>query len=371
MKKHTLWLLCLLLLTSGLAIAQDDTTDTDTSSQSTVQFFFVACENNAVVDLSGVMQPGFDIYVQIFRDLNGTGEPLTNIRQVQVNGNYTVSPDLPYINGEVLAFGQFASMRISIASESNANNTVYTELVEEVQDGCGTPQYSSVATSDAGTTTTTTTTATTAVDASTGRPLSEGIFAPGGTIYFPPEGIVARENEPAVFIGARPSELQDKQNFEGRSSQPGLLFAECDKYDRAAPGTIYDNDNIVIFWSWFAATPELVQDHINNADYKIYLYSDYNGSQLVQRINRSEITERSDGNYWVFYTADLGTGFRPGDYSVGYQLRWNQQISDGYGEYGPGTANDYIESNCTFDIQLNPWGIPTAQNNPTLPLQSN
>ena len=56
--------------------------------------------------------------------------------------------------------------------------------------------------------------------------------------------------EPIVVIGARPHPAY-------RSPTPGLVFAECtEALPRAMPGVIYDTDNVVIFWSWFARTEE-------------------------------------------------------------------------------------------------------------------
>jgi hypothetical protein len=52
--------------------------------------------------------------------------------------------------------------------------------------------------------------------------------------------------EPLVKIGARSAQ---------RSQTAGLIFAECDRYPLTDPGVLYDTDDLVVFWSWFAKTP--------------------------------------------------------------------------------------------------------------------
>ena len=83
----------------------------------------------------------------------------------------------------------------------------------------------------------------------------------------------------------------------------------------------------------------------------------------------SPIVQREDGNYYVFYSANLGTGFRPGDYRVDYYVTWDTVIDDGYDLFGPDTATPFILNTCSFTIQNNPFGVETQQNNPTVPLQ--
>ncbi len=103
-------------------------------------------------------------------------------------------------------------------------------IVDDVQDGCNNAQNPISSSIDTGAGATTTTAASTGVR----------IRSPFGgfintTVPVAPEG--------AVVIGAR--QFANPQ----RSSTPGVIFAECNNFlPAAAPGIVYDNDNIIIFW---------------------------------------------------------------------------------------------------------------------------
>jgi hypothetical protein len=346
----------------GNAIAQDDPT-------SNVSYFLVACEGQGVVDLTGTIQAGYDIYVQLFDQLGGNGEPLTNLLRLSVSNDYQVSQVLPYNNGRTLLLGQFASAEVRIASENNAERTLYVGTIDDIQDGCAEPSYASSDLFDSGLGTN----STPLVDPITGEIIqgevisSANIFTPDGGVLNEIYGTVAEEA--IVQIGARPSDVRD-QLIVGRTSDPGLIFAECNSYPLSDPGRLFDSDTLVVFWSWFAKTPELVQEHIDTAQYEVYLSSDYAYRQSFQQVNISQIVQREDGNYYVFYVANLGSGFRSGGYVIDFYLTWNQTISDGYDDFGPETDNPFFISTCTFDVERNPWGIETEQNNPTTPLQT-
>lgn len=363
MKKLMLALVAIAIMIVGTSFAQDE-------PSSTVFFFFAACENQAVIDLNGTMESGFDVYVQVFDQVGGAGNPLTALTRVSVSGEYQVSQVLPYNEGQTLLVGQFASAVITIASETNASNVIYTDGIDDVRDTCIEPAFPSTDTftgegvSGGG--------STPLVDPVTGDIIgtgevisSSGIFTPDGGVL---NEVFSQPQEAVVQIGARPSDI-NQQNLEGRVTDPGLIFAECDEYPLADPGVVWDIDNITIFWSWFAATPELVQQHIDNAEYEVYLSSPYVNRQPFPNVQVSQIVEREDGNFYVFYVANLGNGFRPGEYRVDYYLTWDAVIDDGYDLFGPGQATEFFLSSCTFDIEINPYGIQTDLNNPTIPLQ--
>lgn len=366
--KKMLVLGAILAIFTGLVAAQDESTE----PTSTVFFFFAACENQAVIDLDGTMEAGYDVYIQFFRELNATGEALTNRVRVPVSGDYQVSQTVAYNNG-TLNLGQFASVRVSIALESNADSEIYSDTLDDVQDGCIDPTYSSVDTIDVGS----------GVGADGGTPLidpvtgevvtgtageairSSGIYTPDGGVL---NEVFGRPQEAVVQIGARPSESVDVQL--GRVSDPGLIFAECDAFDGADPGIVYDTDNITVFWSWFATIPELARQHQAFAQYEVFLTSDYAYRQPFPFVDVRPLVQREDENYWTFYVANLGDGFRPGTYRVDYYVTWSQPISDGIAEFGPGTETPFILNTCTFEVVINPFGISTDLNNPTVPLQS-
>lgn len=323
MKKLILGFLLTIMLTVGVGVIRAD---------STVQAFLVVCETQAVMNLNGTMDAGFDVYYQIFSGAGATGTALTNLRRVSVDGAFAFSENLPYTGGTV-ATGAIGSAKVFVANERNSTSSVGESFtVDDLQDGCNNAQNTLGTSTDAGTTTTTTTT-------TTG---GSNILSPFGGVINPSTNATP---EPLVVIGAR------SQSTAGRSATPGVLFAECDQnLPGAAPGVLYNSDNIVIFWSWFAKTEQQVQDHIAQAQYDVAL----NRAPLVD-VQVSTIQQRTN-NFWVFYTATIGH-LAPGGYGVEFRLSWRQAISDGYDDYGPGTPTESVYSTCTFNITPNPFGL--------------
>ena len=367
--KRILLISAILAIFIGIVAAQDDTSSEPTS---TAFYFFAACENQAVIDLDGNMEAGYDVYIQFFRELSASGEALSNLVRVPVDGAYQVSQTVQYTNGP-LNLGQFASVRVSIAREGDSSAEIYSDTLDDVQDGCIDPTYGSVDTFDAGTGGDGS--GTPLIDPVTGEVVTvttEGAAIRSSGIYTPDGGVLnevfGRPQEAIVQIGARPSQNPAVQ--AGRVSDPGLIFAECDAYDGANPGIVYDTDNVTVFWSWFATSPELARQHQANAQYEVFLTSKYALRQPFPNVEVRPLVQREDGNYWTFYVANLGDGFRPGEYRVDYYVTWDQIISDGIDEFGPGTDTPFILNTCNFEVVINPFGIATDLNNPTIPLQS-
>lgn len=323
-----------LLFTVGYALAQEDNTDTGettttTDTESSVTILVVICETNAVVNFSGTMEAGLDVYYQVFSGASGTGNALTALRQVSVNGSYGFSEIANYNAGSTVAAGATASARVIIASETNSSSIAYETTVNDIQDGCSNPQFQTGASTDAGSSTTSTSGGTSTILSPFG-----GFLNPG---YTPTEA-------PVVVIGAR-------DVLPPRQQTPGLIFAECDQYEAANPGLIYDTDTLTVFWSWFASTPELVQQHIDNAIYEVGIFDSV---PFVEPVIVSDIVQRGR-NYWVFYTISAGNA-KPGSYPIEFKLSWANPISDGYDDYGPGTANERINGTCAFTVRPNPDG---------------
>jgi hypothetical protein len=290
------------------------------------------------MNLTGTMEAGLDVYYQVYSGAGATGTPITSLRRVQVDGAYAFSEVVNYNSGTTVPTAAIASAKVFIASESNSNSLASEVfVVDDLQDGCNTPQNALGTSSDAGTATTTTTSS------------GSNILSPFGGFINPN---ISSTPEPIVVIGAR------TQTTSGRSATPGVIFAECDEFlPGAAPGLLYDTDNLTIFWSWFARTPEQVQDHIAQAVYEVSL----NRAPLIN-VQVSDITRPLNRNYWVFYTANIGR-LRPGGYGIEFKLSWKQAIFDGYDDFGPGTATERMESTCTFRIEPNPDGQVVTDHN--------
>lgn len=327
-------LLAGLLIGTSTLLAQDATPAQQGAGA--VQIFVVICENQAVVNFTGNMPAGFDVFYQVFSAPGGTGSALTSLRQVQVDGAYAFSEIIPYSTGSTIPTGGTGSLRVLVGRESNPNSTTVNTTVDDIQDGCNNPQNPVGTSIDLGTS---------APVASTTTSAGGSILSPFGGVINPPAPPATPLPDTAVVIGARTSPET------GRSQTPGVIFAECNQFmERANPGILYDTDRIVIFWSWFASTPELVQEHVDNAGYAVAL-----NNVGLPTINVSPIEQRTN-DFWVFYTADIGQ-LEPGSYRVDFNLVWGETISDGYDDYGPGTENPEFNSNCNFTVQKNPYGL--------------
>lgn len=310
---------------------------TTTGPTSNVTIFAVICDNRAVVNFSGTMQAGYDLYYQVFSGANGTGNAITALRQLAVDGTYQISEVANYNTGVTVAAGATASVTVYMAREANFESQIFEQSVNDLQDGCATPQFTTGSSSNAGAGGGGTTT--TELRNADGSAITS-ILSPFGGVLNP--GYTPRP-EDLVTIGPR-----DLTPI--RQQTPGLVFAECNQFPISYPGLVYDTDNVVVFWSWFARTPELVQQHIDNVIYEV----DYYGNSFNRDVIVSPIEQRTN-NWWVFYTVELGNVV-PGAHQISYRVRWAQPISDGFDDYGPGTANETLSGSCNFLVTANPAG---------------
>jgi hypothetical protein len=311
----------LLMLVVAPAAAQENV--------NSVQINYVACGDAGIMNVSGTLVAGWDIYYQLYDSANGAGNALSSLRQLSVDGAYAVSERLPYANGATLGAGATGSARVLIAREGNSGSVDFQTTVNDIFDGCSNPTNAAAASVDTGTG---------APSGSTpGAPVR--ILAPGSG--FLNSNLQSEEN---VFVGARPS-------LQYRSNTPGLVFAECDGFQLANPGLVYDNDNVTIFWSWFTRTRAQMDQHIATAQYSVRL-----NTALLDNVVRSEPGRRGGVNQWVFYQSTVGN-LQPGHYEVEYKLSWSEPHFDGYDDYGPGTENPELLGRCNFNILRNPDGV--------------
>jgi hypothetical protein len=335
-------LLSLILLLAGLiaAGAQDDSGYT-----STVNWFYSACEDRMVIDFNGRMQLGYDLYFQAFDRYGGWGEAITGLRRISVNGDYSVSQVVYWLNGETRAPGTPISVVIRIGRENNPDITLFQEPSDDVLGDCEEPGGTLVE----------------GAAATAGPELlsSSGVFTPDGNLLNP---VYSRRPDHFVHIGARTS-LADPL---ARTANPGLIFAGCQDVEGADPGILYDTDEIRVFWSWYAKTAAQVRDHIDNANYGVTL--DDQTFPIVRVSNIKQIPASAD--WWVFYTVNLGDQWRPGTYYIRFSVTWANAITDGYEDFGPGSENERLDSGCQFTVLPNPYGIGHMYEQPSIPLKS-
>jgi len=328
------WIVLLLvaaLLTMTAAVSAQTAEPTSTGPSNGLQANFFACDDSVIMNLTGSLLTGWSAYWQAFAGGGATGTALTGVRQVDANGDFTYTERVPNLAGTTAAGGT-ASARVFVARTGNTAAIDFEFNVTDVNDGCSSSiaTGSVTASSDVG-----------SAAATTGGSAGTNLFAPGGLTLNP-----NLSAEPEVVVGAR---LSDRF----RSATPGLIFAECDEVALALPGIVYDNDNVVVYWSWFTRTAEQMEQHLANALYAVKM----NGAYFNQ-VQRSE-PERRGSNIWVFYSAQVGN-LRPGHYEVDYQLTWAAPVNDGFDDYGPGTDHPIEAGTCNFDIRRNPDNGPVA-----------
>jgi hypothetical protein len=315
--------LSIFVLSAVHAVAQD--------LPNRVNWNFVVCGDASIMNVNGTLLSTWDIYYQVFSGPDGTGNALSSLRQLAVDGNYAVSERLPYANGATVAQGAVASARLLIAREGNANDIDFQTTINDAFDVCVDAQNATAASVDSGTGTPATATSTSGT--------AVRILAPGSGFLNP-----NLQQEDIVFVGARPS-------LQYRSETPGLVFAECDAFQLANPGLVYDNESVTVFWSWFTRSRAQMDQHLATAQYSVRL-----NTALLDNVTRSEPGRRGGVNQWVFYQSTVGN-LQPGHYEVEYKLTWSEPHFDGYDDYGPGTENPELTGRCNFNILRNTDGV--------------
>ena len=174
--------------------------------------------------------------------------------------------------------------------------------------------------------------------AATFTPLPEG-FDPNETIVpfasaTPAEG---EETTPAA-------EVTPSRNLSDRN-----VLAYCVQDSAPAPSPTTD-ETVSIYWRWWVAAsrPELMQDHLDNVVYEVYL----DGKLLIDWADYATEMIQDSGNlnrWTVFWYVPVGK-LDAGEHTVEYRVSWREQISDGLTLYGPNTARSEETGNCTFTV---------------------
>jgi hypothetical protein len=325
-KRFALLLAVGLMFSLVMTAAAQDATPVPTAAgpSNALQANFFACTDSVIMTMTGSLLSGYSAFWQAFAGPGGTGTALTSVRQVDASGDFTYTERVANPAGVTTADGGTASAKVFVARSGNPAAIDFEFIVADINDGCssGIPTGSITTSVDTGATSGGTTTGSNA----------RNLLAPNGLVLNP-----NLRTEAEVVVGARPSDTF-------RSETPGLIFAECDGVPLALPGLVYDSDNVVVYWSWFTRTEEQMNQHLATALYSVGMNgATFNPVQLSAPVRR-------DGNWWVFYTAEVGN-LRPGHYEVGYQLTWTEPVNDGFDDYGPGTDNPIETGTCNFDVR--------------------
>ena len=132
------------------------------------------------------------------------------------------------------------------------------------------------------------------------------------------------------------------------SSQQGVdVLAYCNErsFGRPAPTNLAAGSTIDIWWSWFAQTQALIQEHLDNVIYEVAL----DGVPVDYTNYRTSVRKENDGNYYVYWYVPSGP-LTAGPHEITYRVRWRSQITDGYDTFGPGSNNVEQTGNCNFTV---------------------
>ncbi|HLA44711.1 MAG TPA: hypothetical protein VJZ27_14805, partial [Aggregatilineales bacterium] len=89
-----------------------------------------------------------------------------------------------------------------------------------------------------------------------------------------------------------------------------------------------------------------MEDHLAHADYEILL----NGRRLTNYEQyQLPLRRESDSRWYVYWYYPVGE-LEPGRYEISYLVTWDEQINDGYTDFGPGTENESDEGKCVFSV---------------------
>jgi hypothetical protein len=126
-----------------------------------------------------------------------------------------------------------------------------------------------------------------------------------------------------------------------------LAYCDNNAFGSPPPRNLAAGSTIDVFWGWFARTRAQVEDHIENAVYDVRI----NGVPLEDwEAYRGTIRQESDGNYHVYWYVPTDA-LESGPVEITYEVTWENQITDGYASFGPGTSNVSETGTCNFTVQ--------------------
>jgi len=114
---------------------------------------------------------------------------------------------------------------------------------------------------------------------------------------------------------------------------------------RIRPPRVTTADSVYVEWSWFVARPEYMDQHLENVTYEVRL----DGKLLDNWQQYGEEMTQESGRwitYWYYPVGRLAAG----EHEVTYRVTWNERVSDGYRDFGPGTARESETGDCRFTV---------------------
>ena len=122
------------------------------------------------------------------------------------------------------------------------------------------------------------------------------------------------------------------------------ILAYC-RQKGVRPPNVTTADNVYVEWSWFVSRPELMDQHLENATYEVRL----DGQLLSDWEDYAEEMKQESG-VWIVYWYYPAGRLDAGEHEISYLVTWDETITDGYGNFGPGTARENETGNCPFTV---------------------
>jgi hypothetical protein len=128
------------------------------------------------------------------------------------------------------------------------------------------------------------------------------------------------------------------------------ILAYC-RQKNVRPPNITTEQTVSVMWSWFVKEQSLMAEHLQNANYEVLLdgrllenYDDYRTAMTDKPID-----DPATGDWYIYWFVPIGK-LPAGRHEITFRLSWDEKISDGYAEFGPGTAAETDEGNCVFTV---------------------
>ncbi len=148
------------------------------------------------------------------------------------------------------------------------------------------------------------------------------------------ESLVGLTETPPATSAAAPTVVPNRVDILAYCQQKGVR-----------PPSPKTSDNVFIEWSWYVSHPEYMDDHLEHATYDVHL----DGKPLENWTRFATDMKLEAGVYIIYWYYPVGQ-LDPGEHRVDFRLTWDTSITDGYAQFGPGTAREVDEGSCTFTV---------------------
>lgn len=156
-----------------------------------------------------------------------------------------------------------------------------------------------------------------------------------------PEADASGEDDAAAAEPSADEPPTETQAAEGNRVE---VLAYC-RQKGIRPPAITTADNVYIEWSWFVSRPELMDQHLENVTYEVRL-----DGELLDDWEQYAEEMKLESGVWITYWYYPVGRLEAGDHQISYRVTWDETITDGYGNFGPGTARESETGDCAFTV---------------------